>query len=78
LSDNAELMPITYELRGVETLLTSEYFPNDPDIDNKEYNFFFFLSEEYCQGIPNRAPPNPRGFWTPQPDMPSPSRRWRR
>jgi hypothetical protein len=69
LRDDAQLVPLSYALESLESLLTKEYFPNDADIAVKQLNFYTFLSRDYCRNVPGCAPPNPYGYWMQQPPL---------
>jgi hypothetical protein len=69
LSDEADPMPIQYSLTSLDSLLTTSQFPGDIDIEKKQANLQKFLEQDYCGSIPNCAPPNPRGYWTRQPNV---------
>ncbi len=69
LRDDAQLVPLSYALESLESLLTKEYFPNDADIATKQLNFYNFLFNDYCKNVPGCAPPNPYGYWTQQPAL---------
>ena len=70
LSDDADPMPLQYSLASLDDFFTAAYFPDDKDIEAKRDNFFKYLSEDYCGDVTGCAPPNPRGYWTRQPDAP--------
>jgi hypothetical protein len=50
---SGQAQPIKMKLSGIFELLTSDYFPNDPLIDNKRLALIGFLNNDYCGMLPN-------------------------
>ena len=59
LLSTGEPMPLHYTLASIDALLTSAYFPVDPDIAKKQLNLQQFLQNDYCHNVPGS--PTARG-----------------
>jgi hypothetical protein len=49
--------PLDMSLVGISDLLTSKFFPNDPNITRKQSGLLEYLNTEYCGQVPNCGPP---------------------
>jgi hypothetical protein len=59
-------LPLVYQLQDLPSLLTSDFFPDDPDIDSRRQALTAFLTDHYCGENQACKPvvPSKDGYWS--------------